>query len=203
MFLIALTFWQSVERWDQWLFLKINRSWTNGVFDYWMPLFREKYFWGPLYMFLLGFMLLNFRKRGAWWSLLFICNVACTDMISSRLFKTFVARLRPCSDPEIMPYVRLLIDHCAGGFSFTSSHAANHFGMATFFYLTTRPVLGKWTNLAFLWAIAVCYAQVYVGVHYPLDVLGGAALGTLIGAGLAYLFNKKFGFAIFDLQAKA
>ena len=69
--------------------------------------------------------------------------------------------------------------------------------MATFFFITTRPLIKNWALLAFLWAAAISYAQVYVGVHYPFDVLGGALVGISIGLIMASFFNKRFGIGIF------
>jgi len=118
-------------------------------------------------------------------------------MVSSQVFKEAFERLRPCQDPDFMQYVRLLANRCAG-YSFLSSHAANHFGMATFIFITMRSVFKGWTWLFYLWAAAISYAQVYVGLHYPLDVLGGAVLGLMFGVLLGTFFNKRFSFVTFE-----
>jgi undecaprenyl-diphosphatase len=136
---------------------------------------------------------LNFGKKGLWWSLLFICTVAVTDIIGARIIKEAFARPRPCQDPEFMDHVRLLLTRCSGSSSFVSNHAANHFGLATFSFLTFRGVFKRWMYLAFVWAFFIAYAQVYVGVHYPFDVVGGAILGIAIGSFTAWLFDKKWG----------
>ena len=162
-----------------------------------MPYLRNSYYWTPLYLFLLLFVIINFKGRGWWWVLIFLCTVSLTDIISSRILKEVFERLRPCQDPDFMGYVRLLVDQCSGGSSFTSSHAANHFGMATFFFITFRHLFKKWAWLVFIWAAAVGYAQVYVGVHYPGDVLGGAVAGILMGSLTGVFFNKRYGIAIF------
>ena len=185
---------------DQWLFKKINSQWTNPVFDFLFPFFREAYFWAPLYLFLLLFVLSNFKRNWWWWMILFLCTVALTDMTGTKVFKYGFHRLRPCNDPNFSVYVRLLIKECGAGFSFVSNHAATHFGMATFFFFTMRHYFGKWIWVAYAWAACIAYAQVYVGIHYPLDVLGGALLGLIFGLFMAMLFNKKFGFANFDKQ---
>lgn len=121
-------------------------------------------------------------------------------MTGTRVFKHVFQRLRPCDDPMFASSVRLLLKYCAAGYSFISNHAANHFGLATFFYFTLRNYLPKWTWIAWLWAFAIGYAQIYVGIHFPLDVVGGAVLGILFGLAMAMFFNKKFGFANFDRQ---
>ena len=190
---LALTVWQNLERFDRQLFELLNGRWTNPFFDWLFPYFRHSMFWAPLYLFLAVFMFLNFGRKGAWWSLIFICTVALTDLIGTRIFKENMERLRPCQDPEMIGHVRLLLKQCSGAFSFVSNHAANHFGLATFGYLTFRSYFRKWMLLAYLWALLIGYAQIYVGVHYPLDVLGGAGLGTLVGYFTARLFNQKWG----------
>lgn len=77
--------------------------------------------------------------------------------------------------------------------SFTSSHAANHFAMAVFFYCTLSKHIGKWALLFFVWAAVIAYAQVYVGVHYPIDVACGGLIGIVFGYLSARLFNKFYG----------
>ena len=185
--------WHTLDQWDKWLFVQLNGRLTNPVFDAVLPYFRNSVFWAPLYIFLLVFIMLNYGRRGWWWSLGFICTVALADLAGARIFKEGFERLRPCQDPSFYPYVRLLLKQCSGSFSFTSNHAANHFGMATFISLTFYPVLGRWVYISYLWAVFIAYAQVYVGVHYPLDVLGGGALGTLAGLLTAWVVNNKVG----------
>lgn len=186
--------------WDKWLFSKINSSWINPVFDLILPYMRDSNCWMPLYLFLFVFVVINFKSRGWWWILFFVCTVAMTDMTSSRPIKEEFERLRPCADPDFYFQVRLLVKQCSGGYSFTSSHAANHFGMATFFFLTFRNFFKKWAWIAFLWAGIIAYSQVYVGVHYPLDVAGGAVIGILGGGLTGMIFNKRFVFVTFDQQ---
>lgn len=198
MFLIQSNLLHKLEQWDQWLFIQINTHQSNSLFDSVLPYLRIAYFWTPLYLFLLVFIPSNFKYRGWWWCVFFLCTVSLCDMTSSKLVKEAFERWRPCADPNFFQNVRLLVDRCSGTYSFTSSHAANHFGMATFIFLTLRPVLGRWTWLAFLWASIIGYAQVYVGVHYPFDVVGGATIGITFGWMLGTFFNKRFGFVNFE-----
>ena len=195
----SYAFLSEVEFWDKWFFVKINSQFTNHVFDWIMPYLRNSFYWAPLYLFLLVFIIMNYGAKGLWWCLLFLCLVAMTDIVSSRIFKEGFDRLRPCNDPNFFSNVRLLV-RCPAGFSFTSSHAANHFGMAVYISLTLRRVLGRWIWITFLWAGIISYAQIYVGVHYPSDILGGAALGIFFGLLISLFFNKKFGFITFDGQ---
>lgn len=195
---IAITFWQKLVQWDKHLFEKINGDWTNPFFDAIMPFLRNSLSWVPLYLFLLVFVLLNFKVKGIWWAVLFLSTIALTDMTGNYVFKHGFERLRPCSDPDFADQVRLLLKHCGGGYSFTSNHAANHFGMAAFFFVTLGHLLKKWAWAGLLWAALIAYAQVYVGVHYPLDVICGALLGLAFGITTGTIFNKRFGFAIFE-----
>lgn len=198
MFLIQSSLLHKLEQWDQWLFIQINNHQSNSFFDSVLPYLRIAYFWTPLYLFLLVFILTNFKSRGWWWCLFFLCTVSLCDMTSTNLFKEVFQRLRPCNDPDFFQHVRLVIDRCGGRFGFTSNHAANHFGMATFIFVTLRTVIKKWIWVAFLWAAIIGYSQVYVGIHYPFDVLGGAAIGFTFGWLLGTFFNKRFGFVNFE-----
>jgi len=198
-----MTILQTLDRFDKWLFQKINGQWTNPLFDSVFPFLRQSNVWMPLYLFLFVFVVLNFKKNSWWWVIFFVCTVALTDLTGTNVFKHSFERLRPCRDPAFASSVRLIIKECAGGSSFISNHAANHFGMAVFFIITFRKILGKWVWLTLLWAILISYAQVYVGVHYPSDVLVGAILGLIFGCITGVFFNKRFHFTIFDNQPLA
>jgi len=200
-FLLQSGLWQKLENLDRWLFIKVNSDLTNPFFDSFFQFMRYPLNWAPLYLFLFAFALLNYKDKGAWWMLFFVTTVALTDMTGTYVFKHSFERLRPCGDPDFFYHVRLLVNHCSGGSSFVSNHAANHFGLATFFYLTAKPLLKRWAWIAFVWAGLVAYSQVYVGIHYPSDVIGGALLGLLFGTLTGTLFNKRYGFAIFDSQS--
>lgn len=191
---------QRLEQLDRELFITINRRWANPFFDSLMPFLRHSAYWAPLYFAILVFVLVKFKLRGLWWAGYFIATVGITDLTGTYLLKHNVQRWRPCADPDFSDQVRLVLHQCAAGYSFISNHAANHFGMAFFFIITMRPVLGKWVWLALLWAASIAYSQVYVGVHYPADVFCGALLGTGAGLLTGSLFNKRLRFTIFDNQ---
>lgn len=195
-----LSVWQTLLQWDRALFEKINSDWANPFFDTVMPFLRVSTHWYPLYLFLLVLVLQNFKVKGLWWALFFLVTVSLTDMTGTYVFKHNIERLRPCRDPEFMEHVRLVLDGCAGGYSFTSNHAANHFGMGMFFFITFRRIIGNWAWLGLFWAATIAYSQVYVGIHYPTDVMGGALLGLIFGLSTGTFFNKRYGFAIFGHQ---
>jgi undecaprenyl-diphosphatase len=181
-------FWQWLNAWDTALFLQLNTVLTNPVFDLILPYWRNANTWVPLYLFLIVFSVLNFRRKALFWILGAIVTVVLTDQISSSVFKPFFERPRPCNEPLLISHVRLLLDHCSGGFSFTSSHAANHFGLAMFIVMTLQPLLKSYRYLFLIWAAIISYAQVYVGVHFPLDVFAGAIIGIAVG----YLNSKLY-----------
>ena len=194
------SFWKKIEYWDQTLFLLINQDGSNAFFDSWMPWIREAVMWAPLYLFLIIFVLYNFRGKGAVWIMALLATVALSDIVSSQILKVYVERIRPCNDPFIQQYLRFIIKRCPSSFSFTSSHAANHFSLAMFVFYTGRQIIGPKLKLFFVWAGLICYAQMYVGVHYPLDILGGTAFGLSIGYFMGKLFNKQFGLQISNIR---
>jgi membrane-associated phospholipid phosphatase len=185
--------WNTLKTWDVYLFQKITAGWTNSFFDHIFPWWRDSTTWYPVYLFLLVFILVNFGWRAWSWILFVALNVTITDQLSSTYIKHWLPRLRPCQDPDMAEHVRMIVNHCSGGGSFPSSHATNHFGAAVFFFCTLKPYLKNRTYLFFLWAATISYGQVYVGVHYPSDVIGGAIIGSIIGYLVALIYNKKFG----------
>ncbi len=185
--------WQWLSAWDTALFLQVNTVWTNPIFDTILPIWRNANTWMPLYLFLIVFSVVNFRNRSYFWILGAVFTLVLTDQISSSVFKPFFERPRPCNDPILMSHVRLLLDQCSGGYSFTSSHATNHFGFALYVFVTLRSIFKKWSYLFLFWAATVSYAQVYVGVHYPLDILCGAMIGASIGYATSQIFIRKAG----------
>lgn len=177
---------------DKHLFHLINNHWNFDVLDSLLPFIRNQYLWFPLYLFLIAYGLMNFKHNGWKWVLCAIATVVLTNFISSDLIKNAVGRIRPCNDPDMLSQLRFLVGYRPRGYSFTSSHATNHFGLAAFFYYTLKPVWGKWGLLFFVWAALIGYAQIYVGVHYPLDVLAGSTIGFIFGYLSAKLFNRNY-----------
>lgn len=183
---------EALLHWDRSLFKLINSTWHNSFFDAVLPFLRIAQFWAPLYLFLLVFVSYNYRRAGLYWILFFIATVVISNFISSDLIKGNIHRLRPCNEPSLVESIRMLA-RCGMNSSFTSSHAANHFSLAMFAFITFKKLFTGWPKLFFVWAFSICYAQVYVGVHYPLDILGGTIVGLIIGYATGKLFNNKFG----------
>jgi membrane-associated phospholipid phosphatase len=181
---------QQIIHLDKEIFKLVNSQWTNSFFDWLAPWLRNSILWVPLYIFLLVLLVVNFKRQGLWIFILAIITVAITDHVSSKIIKPYVGRLRPCNDPAMADVIRYFLHYRPGNGSFTSSHAANHFGLAMFLYATLKRHFGKWMWLFFVWAFIIGYAQVYIGVHYPFDIAGGAVLGCLVGYGTAYIANR-------------
>ena len=175
---------------DHALFQLINGTWHNGFLDALFPFLRNKYFWMPLYLFLLSFLVINYKKQGVIVAVFAILVITLGDQLSSQVIKELVERLRPCKNPQLAETVRLLVP-CGSGKSFTSSHAVNHFAAAAYFgslfFARFRWVL----PLAVFWAALVSYGQVYVGLHFPADVLAGGILGCAIGFVVAFFARRN------------
>ena len=177
---------------DKELFKLINGRWHNSLFDAIMPFLRNLNFWVPLYLFLLVYAIFNFKKNTFWWIFFAAGTVIIANFISSDIIKENFFRLRPCNDPRLADTVRVLVTYRPQSSSFVSSHATNHFAMAAFFYFTLSRFMGKWALLFFVWAFLICYAQAYVGVHFPLDLISGGLIGFVFGYLSARSFNKNY-----------
>ncbi len=177
-------------RQDVRLFFRINNQWQAGWLDALMPWVREPFIWAPLYLFLGLFVTINYKWRGFFWIVLFIVSFGIADQASSFL-KDTVGRLRPCRDPLLQHFVRVLVPYCPMSGSFTSNHAANHFALGTFCFLTLKTAFQRYIWLFYVWAAAIGFAQIYVGLHYPLDITGGALLGIMIGLLSGSFFQRR------------
>ncbi|MFN7117198.1 MAG: phosphatase PAP2 family protein [Saprospiraceae bacterium] len=164
---------------DEQLFYLINNGWQNPFLDAIMPIWREKSTWIPLYVLLAGFIFYRFRIKGLFLVMALGLLVGISDNVSSQLIKKNVRRIRPCNDGTV-ENVHLIIS-CGSGYSFPSTHAVNHFVVATFLSVTLGQFYKKIRLPLLLWAASIALGQVYVGVHYPLDILCGALLGIVLG----------------------
>jgi membrane-associated phospholipid phosphatase len=162
----------------------ISAHWLDPV----MLLLRNQYTWIPLYVFMLYWTFRIDRPTGIKFIVLTILCFAITDYTSSSILKYHFERLRPCHAEDLTTVIRGIIG-CGGKYSFPSSHAANHFGLATFWFYTVLYVKQQRWNWLWIWAFMIGFAQVYVGKHYPLDIVGGAALGIMAGLGMFKLFE--------------
>jgi len=172
---------------DKSIFSFINQQmhafWLNDI----MSLLRNQNVWIPLYIFLLYKV---YKARPGIlvpFVLASVLTFAITDYISASVIKPWVGRLRPCYDAEVSKTMHLLID-CGGKYGFPSSHAANHFGLAQVWFSIILFLFNKKWYWVWPWAIIICYAQIYVGKHFPFDMVAGALLGILAGLIVSRLF---------------
>jgi undecaprenyl-diphosphatase len=175
--------------------------WINSFHADWldpiMLVITKTFFWTPLYLF---FIFLIFKKldKDAWFALAGAAlTILLADGITAQIMKPFFERLRPSQDPAVQNLLHLVTQsngqpYRGGLYGFASSHAANTFGTATIMWLLFRDKT-KWIGLAFLWAACMTYTRLYLGVHFPSDILVGGLVGVLSGfAGYRlFLWLKK------------
>ena len=173
-----------INQLDTQAFLWLNSFHTDS-FDSIMLWITGRNSWFPMYAIIIGSIVWTRKRKSLGVLLIIIFSVIISDQICSSILKPLVHRLRPCHEPSIQNLVHL-VGNCGGQFGFCSSHAANTFALVSCLIL----LFGKqFTGIKYLyiWAIIVSYSRIYVGVHYPLDVLAGAGIGVL-----ASLFCYKF-----------
>ncbi len=185
-------------QWDTDLFLFLNDV-NSPFWDKVMWFVSGKYEWIPLYIILLGLIIWKYRMKSILIILMIPILITAADQISVKLFKEVFERLRPCHNPEIQHLVHTVNNKCGGKFGFVSSHAANSFALAGYLALVFR---NKWFNMFILiWAALVSYSRIYLGVHYPGDIIGGAVLGMII-AGLVHMLYTFIGGKFFSRRKK-
>jgi undecaprenyl-diphosphatase len=163
---------------DKEIFLLLN-SFHSPLLDPVMLFITERAVWLPLYLYLTYLIFKDFGKDG-WLVLIGITlSIILADQITSSFMKPYFARLRPSYEPAMQSVIHLVDDYKSGGkFGFASSHAANTFGTATFLFFIFRKAR-PWIVLLFAWAALVTYSRVYLGVHYPGDIIVGSLIGMI------------------------
>lgn len=170
------------------LFLYLNNI-HNSFFDVIMRYVSAKLTWVPLYLVVVFFIFKKFKlKKGLLIFVLIVLAITIADQTSVHLFKNIFQRLRPCFNPSIKNIVHTL-SLPGGQYGFVSSHAANSFGFAIFSLFVFRN--RYYTIFILFWAAIVSYSRIYLGVHYPLDIIGGALLGGFISYFL-FTLTKRF-----------
>lgn len=153
-----------------------HASWLDPV----MLLLTETITWVPLFICLFYLVFKDFKKE-SWIVLLgIVMTILLSDQITASFMKPYFARLRPSREPTLEGLIHIVQGYKGGQFGFASSHAANTFGLSTFFFFVFS-AKRRWIIWLFLWAALMSYTRIYLGVHYPGDVLAGAAVGMICG----------------------
>lgn len=171
---------------DESFFYFINVNLANSVFDTLMPFITERSNWFIFYVLIWLYLIIKGGRRGEVAAILIIVLILITDQFSDNIIKPFFHRIRPC---HTLPNVHLLIG-CSDAYAFPSNHAVNNFAAATlfsYFYPNMKYFL-------FIGALIVSSSRIFVGIHYPFDIIGGAIIGIIFALLIIYfwkLFNNR------------
>lgn len=172
---------------DKKIFLYLNNLGDSSFDPFWMMI-SGTWIWVPLYIIFCYFIYKNFKLKYVLYIFLFTAiGVTISDQVAE-IFKYGVARLSPCYDPSVNHYMRTI--KCGGELGFYSAHASNTFFLATFLSILLKNNLNWFPYVIFVWAAVVAYSRIYLGVHFPIDILVGAFVGILLGVIFAMLAKK-------------
>ncbi|MCW5911201.1 MAG: phosphatase PAP2 family protein [Cyclobacteriaceae bacterium] len=170
---------EDLVEWDKKLLIWLNShhaDWLDPV----MILVTKTAFWIPLYIFLAYLVFKTYKKEGWFIMIGAALTVLLCDQITSSFMKPFFERLRPSHDPTLVGLLHHVNEYRGGRYGFSSGHAANTLGVALFVCLALRDHI-KWIGVIFAWAALMTYTRIYLGVHFPGDILVGGLIGLACG----------------------
>ncbi len=179
---------ETINAFDESVFLFLNAQ-HNSFFDGLMWLFSEKLFWGPLYIWFLWLLFKRYPRH--YWSV--ILAIALMIVVSDQLCnlaKESIMRLRPSQDPDIQALVHIVNGYRGGMYGFYSGHASNAFAVALFMITAFKGEKNFLIPVSLAYAILTAYSRIYLGVHYPGDILAGAMMGFFLGSGFSIAHTK-------------
>ena len=180
---------ETLKHIDYTVFEYINQKWNVPALNEVFKFIRNPKNLTWFYISLAFLLIIKYRLKGFWLVLFTGATMGLSDLISSHFFKPYFHRLRPCADET---WKGKIIDFVGGshGYSFTSSHAANNMSVCLFLALLFLPHFKRWSYLFLIVPFFVGYAQIYVGLHYPIDVLCGWATGAACALLMYFLYKK-------------
>ncbi len=185
-----------ILQWDTEVFIYLNSLGTKSWDSFWLA-YTSKFNWIPFYAVLLYLIFKQMQLKAFITTLVVVALMILVTDQTTNLFKNGFHRLRPCHLAEIIDGMRLVKARCGGQYGFFSGHASNTMAAAIFIGLTLRKRFKFLLYILIVWAILMAYSRIYIGVHYPLDVLLGMLFGILTGT-LFYKLNvflsNKFDF---------